>query len=192
MIRMTLWNYTSLMDSALLALLLGKSNQDAADRQRKDEAAERRAERQAADMAKWRNVGADVLGRVREFMNDVHPDRVMINIQKGAEKSTSDKLFAKWETLREPISQLAIGHPSATARELADEVSSGMHRILHWVVWTLSDFAANRSFTEALSQAKKDGTSSTTTSRGCERRCTGAQHQLRMHLLATIDRPGET
>jgi hypothetical protein len=92
-------------------------------------------QRRAADLARWRDDGADVLGRVREFMTDVHPQRVTMNFQRGTELEVMQAFNAKWQALREPISRLAVGHPSARVRELADEVSTGLHRTLNWTGW---------------------------------------------------------
>jgi hypothetical protein len=118
--------------------------------------AARREDRRAADMAQWRDAGADVLGRAHEFMTDVHPQRVTMNFRQGNERETIQALNAKWETIREPIARRAVGHPSARARELADEVSSGLHRTLNWTAWAVSDLARHASITEALDHAMKE------------------------------------
>lgn len=118
--------------------------------------ASRREDRHAVDMAQWRDTGADVLGRVREFMTDVHPQRVTINFQPGAEQQVMQSLNAKWEAIREPIARLAVGHPSARARELADEVSTGLHRTLHWTGWAVSDLARHASIADAMAEGMKE------------------------------------
>jgi len=65
-------------------------------------------------------------------------------------------LNAKWEALREPISRLAVGHPSARARELADAVSTGLHRTLNWVGWAVSDLARHASIADSMAEAMKE------------------------------------
>jgi hypothetical protein len=133
-----------------------KGDRAAAERQRQADAADRHDERRTLDMAQWRDVGADVLGRVREFMTDVHPQRVTINFQRGTEREIMQALNAKWETIREPISRLAVGHPSARARELADEVSSGLHRTLNWTGWAVSDLAQHAPIADSMAEAMKE------------------------------------
>jgi hypothetical protein len=133
-----------------------KGDRESAERQRQVEVEARREQRRAADMAQWRDSAADVLGRVREFMTDVHPQRVTFNYRPGTEQEIMQALNAKWEALREPTARLAIGHPSARARELADEVVSGLHRTLNWVGWALSELAGHRSFTQFLDEAMKE------------------------------------
>jgi hypothetical protein len=142
--------------SAFFNWLARRGDREAAERQRQADAEDRRDERRSIDLAQWRDTGADVLGRVREFMTDVHPHRVTMNFRPGTEQQVLQTLNAKWEALREPIARLAVGHPSARARELADEVSSGMHRTLNWVGWALSDLARHAPFTEPLGEAMKE------------------------------------
>jgi sugar phosphate isomerase/epimerase len=107
--------------------LARKGDRDAAEQQRQTDAAARRDERHTADMAQWRDVSADVLGRAREFMTDVHPHGVTINYQHGTAQQVVETLNTNWEALREPLARLAVGHPSVRARELADDVISGRH-----------------------------------------------------------------
>jgi hypothetical protein len=64
-----------------------------------------------------------------------------------------ETLRARWEGLREPIARLAVGYPSARARELADEVSSGLHRTVNWVGWALTDLARHQSIAESMETA---------------------------------------
>lgn len=97
-------------------------------------------------MERWRETGADVLAKVREFMTDVHPQRVMMPIRKGIEQEVAGRLQVKWEAVREPIARLAVGHPSAQARELADAVSVGMHNVFNRLTWILHDFANDQPF----------------------------------------------
>jgi hypothetical protein len=133
-----------------------KADREATDRQRQADAADRRDERRTLDMEQWRDVGAEILGRVREFVTDVHPHRVTINFQPGTEQEVMKALNAKWEGLREPIARLAVGHPSSRARELADEISSGLHRTLNWVGWAVSDLARHAAFPDSLGEAMKE------------------------------------
>jgi hypothetical protein len=93
--------------------------------------------RRAADMAQWRDKGADVLGEVREFMLDVHPHRVTFNINFDTAQETIDRLTARWDELRSPMSRLAVGHPAARARELAAKISVGAYNTLIATRWAV-------------------------------------------------------
>jgi hypothetical protein len=54
-----------------------------------------------------------------------HNDLLM---QPDAGRAVVMRLNSRWQVLGEPIERLAVGHPSAKARELTDEVISWMQR----------------------------------------------------------------
>jgi hypothetical protein len=108
------------------------------------EAVARREERSAAERERWRETGATVLAQVHEFLTDVHPQRLTLSTRREAVQEVLDGLYRKWESVREPIARLAVGHPSPEARELADVVSVRIQRVFNRVTWILGDFGRHQ------------------------------------------------
>jgi hypothetical protein len=87
------------------------------------EAQVRREDRLAAEEERVRDLGAEVLGGVREYLVDADPTRVTINFKRGTESELIAKLTTHWEALRRPLATLAIRHPSKDVRSLTDDLA---------------------------------------------------------------------
>jgi hypothetical protein len=66
-----------------------------------------------------------------EFATDVHPAKSTALIQNPEQaKSKLERLEAKWEVLRDPMSVLIFGLPTAAERDRAQDVLDRFRRIL--------------------------------------------------------------
>jgi len=81
------------------------------------------------------------LAQVREFLTDVHPQRVTVDFQRASEVGVARRLQDTWQQIRAPMQELAIGLPSTRARDLADEICVGLHNVLNQVLWIVRDMS---------------------------------------------------
>jgi hypothetical protein len=79
---------------------------------------------------------------------------VFLRPQEGQEKVTAPA--ARWDAMREPISVLAVGHPSPLVRRMADELSIEARRSLNRVSWLIVDLVrTGNSPTQAMLDRQK-------------------------------------
>ena len=105
----------------------------------------RREERRATERAAWRERAAVTLGQALEFATDIHPTNSTPMI-RGPDQAQAklEQLTSKWEALREPLSALLFGLPTAAERDLVEDVMKRLRRVFNRLTWLISDIGRER------------------------------------------------
>jgi len=93
-----------------------------------------RSDREAARVARWSEIGAPALVKVRRFLAEASPEVVGAEVKKGDEESAKRAVEVLAEVRMayiEPLLLLADQHPRREVRELATQLTTDCQRVMN-------------------------------------------------------------
>jgi hypothetical protein len=95
-----------------------------------------RAERKRAQRARWSEIGAPALAKVRRFLAEANPEIVTAGIEARDEEKAQElreRLLELRGNYLEPLLMLIDQHPEEEVRQLADRIAGDATRVMNRV-----------------------------------------------------------
>jgi hypothetical protein len=115
-----------------------------------------REERETAAQAARRARAAEILGRVRTFLTDAHPERIGFNVNPETTPKVLEALKVRLNTLRDELSIFAAGADDDRVLNRAAELEVSLFNTVHSVSWHASDLLSHRDLEPTYSQAMRE------------------------------------